>query len=168
MFNSNRERRKNIIQELNLNLMEIVEDDKVFFQMLLHGCSKKRIFKESQRTGWRAKLSLPRSNSSRIPEGKFFSGGRPPPIRQQRVRIYQGHIPQHGSGQNYRGKKIFSGSARKFQKTDPCTALDLSRFLGKLNHATQPINPAPLFYRTRLPQFCPMEREAELLSKGNL
>ena len=37
--------------------------------------------------------------------------------------------------------------AQKLQETRAPTALQLSRFLGKLNHASQAINPAPLFYR---------------------
>lgn len=37
--------------------------------------------------------------------------------------------------------------AKKLLEADTCTALTLSRFLGKLNHVAQAIPPAPLFYR---------------------
>ena len=44
-------------------------------------------------------------------------------------------------------KKI-SQEATKLQKLHNPSALELSRFLGKLNHASQVIQPAPLFYRS--------------------
>ena len=37
--------------------------------------------------------------------------------------------------------------AKKLQEKDSCQAIALSRLLGKLNHASQAIPPAPLFYR---------------------
>ena len=37
--------------------------------------------------------------------------------------------------------------AKKLQDTEACKALALSRLLGKLNHVSQAIPPAPLFYR---------------------
>ena len=46
-------------------------------------------------------------------------------------------------------KKIRAETRRLANQTEP-KALALSRLLGKLNHATQAIPPAPLFYRNRL------------------
>ena len=50
---------------------------------------------------------------------------------------------------NLPGKKIkkIRAETRKLQELKPLTALTLSHLLGKLNHATQAIPPAPLFYR---------------------
>ena len=57
-------------------------------------------------------------------------------------------------------KKIRGEARRLLSQTDN-NALALSRFLGKLNHATQAIQPAPLFYRTL--QSC----LKEALDRGN-
>lgn len=105
-MNANRERWKNIIQDLNPNLVEMAEDNKVFSNAApwILGDDFAKKAKERDEELKSLSQAIKRPHSSRPLDGKFFSGGRPPAYNNKGYRNH-GLIPQSGGGQNYQGKR---------------------------------------------------------------
>ena len=96
-MNLNRERRKNVIRDLNTNLEEMAEDDSLFVdaapQLLGDGFTKKAKERDDE-----LKCLSQASKKTNTKHSSFFRGGRP-------YNTNTGSYPSRRGGQNYRGNR---------------------------------------------------------------